>query len=421
MKKLKLLFSLIFVFSLILLVPTKASAVDLTVTCDGQGPCTTSPSSGAALFEENNFLPGDSVNQQVTVINENEVDNCNLTMDTHSETQTPGDFATRLLTVIKQGAVDLFNNSLDDLFESGPLPLGIVGAGSTNVYDWMVTFDLNANNDYQLAETKFDFDLSFECGLVPTPTPTPAGGGDGGGGGGTVAGVSTGGGPSPCTDAKPGTPINFIVTPGPGADQATLSWLGVSPYTSFLIAYSDTPDTPKWGNPDVGNVSSYIVSGLPNGTFYFWVRGQNGCMPGDFAGPVSVVIAGSAAAGLAPGFLPGVLGEATPSGQIQEQEALGEVAGVGEGACQKCVWWPILLGEFVILVIFYWLVLKKYGSRRNYVFSIIIPIAAYLIFLWVNRCFTSSFFCRYFWLLDFVLFIIFIGLVKSWKDLTNSS
>jgi len=126
----------------------------------------------------------------------------------------------------------------------------------------------------------------------------------------------------------------------------TLSWTPPAPpYTYFLIAYSDDPSwPPKWGNPDVGNVNTYTVSGLGSGTYWFWLRAGNGCMPGDFTGPITPgAITGVAGApAVAPGFLPGVLGEATPSGELGPALATeeGEVAGI---ETKPRNWWILIL------------------------------------------------------------------------------
>ncbi|PJE67535.1 hypothetical protein COU95_01905 [Candidatus Shapirobacteria bacterium CG10_big_fil_rev_8_21_14_0_10_40_9] len=176
---------------------------------------------------------------------------------------------------------------------------------------------------------------------APTATPTPAPGAVLG------AGVSA----PVCTDTKPGIPTGFTAVAGPGVGEVTLSWTSPGiPYTYFLIAYNDSSSwPPKWGNPDVGNVNTFTVSGLGSGTYWFWLRAGNGCMPGDFVGPVSsgVITGLPGAPAVAPGFLPGVLGEATPSAELEGEpgEALatdeGEVAGVETKPFK--FWWLFLL------------------------------------------------------------------------------
>lgn len=205
----KFFLAIFVVFSLIIFSSRQVGAVDLTVTCANDGPCNTSPSSGAALFSETNWLPGDSVNRTITVINEDTDDTCNLTLETNNETQSPSDFATRLFTVIKEGVTDLFgvrsgssaatnDKNLNDLYVSAPISLGSINPSTTEIFGWAVTFDPSSGNEYQNAQTVFDFDLVFTCDGVsstpgPTPGLTPAGPPppSGGSGGGEVLGVTT--------------------------------------------------------------------------------------------------------------------------------------------------------------------------------------------------------------------------------------
>ncbi len=117
---------------------------------------------------------------------------------------------------------------------------------------------------------------------TPTQTPPPPGNGGGGGGGSTN--------PPVCSDQKPGSgPFNLHAVAGPGSGQVTLSWEPAKdPVNGYNIAYSDDPNVQKYGVPNVGNVTSYTISGLSTTMYYFWVMPLNGCMPGDPIGPVTV-------------------------------------------------------------------------------------------------------------------------------------
>ena len=173
--KLFKLFLTVFVgLGLVISAVSQAKAVDLTVTCAENGPCTTAPASGAELFYETNWLPGDSVNRSITVINQDNDESCNLALDTKNETQNPSNFASRLFTVIKQGAADIFgvrngsaaatsSQNLDSLYAFGPIFLGTISPSSSQNYQWAVTFDSASGNEYQNAQTVFDFDLAFTC------------------------------------------------------------------------------------------------------------------------------------------------------------------------------------------------------------------------------------------------------------------
>jgi hypothetical protein len=184
-----------------------------------------------------------------------------------------------------------------------------------------------------------------------------------------------------------------------------LLWTPPSPpYTYFLVAYSDKSfGPPKWGNPDVGKVNTYTVSGLGSGTYWFWVRAGNGCMPGDFAGPVTPgPIVGIPGVGVAPGFFPGILGVKAAEGELLEGIAteaaeLGEVAGIE--AKPICWWWLILpLAQAGLLGIYYWLISKK---KRKFWWLVPIGVAI-LAFVGdqylAHRWFTPSRFCDLMWL-----------------------
>ncbi|KKS78725.1 MAG: hypothetical protein UV54_C0053G0005 [Candidatus Beckwithbacteria bacterium GW2011_GWA2_43_10] len=202
------------------------------------------------------------------------------------------------------GSTVIWSGSVTDFYGQEKIGMGTFAPGADLNYDFTVSMSSGANDSYQNKETVFDLTLGFWS--VP---------GDGGGGAVLGAGVSA----PVCTDAKPGIPTGFSAVAGPGVGEVSLFWTSPAPpYAYFLIAYSDDSTIMKWGNPNVGTADSYIVSGLGSGIYWFWLRAGNGCMPGDFVGPVtSGVITGvPGAAAIAPGFLPGVLGESTPSAAL---------------------------------------------------------------------------------------------------------
>jgi LPXTG-site transpeptidase (sortase) family protein len=116
--------------------------------------------------------------------------------------------------------------------------------------------------------------------LIPTPTAVPAitstpdTGNNGSNNGNPGVPV--------CTDAKPGTPTNLRLTIV-SASSVRLAWDHSSgPHTSYLVAYGPSSGKYPYGNPDIGNDNSYVVSSLNPGTNYcFYVQAQNGCMPGE--------------------------------------------------------------------------------------------------------------------------------------------
>lgn len=398
-------------------------AVDLTVTCAENGPCSLAPFPGAALFSENNFLPGDSVTKQITVVNNDTDEDCYLYLVTENETQSPGGFAEKLFTVIKKGASDIYgvrdgsdqatgDKKLADLFSGSAIFLSTIAKNSSEIFAWTVTFDFTSGNYYQNASMAFNFDLTFSCGFPPVPTPTPVPTSPPGGGG-------PAGGPGPaCTDAKPGLPTGFSAVAGPGTGQVTLSWLPPSlPYTYFLIAYSDSSSwPPKWGNPDVGDVSSFTVSGLGAGTYWFWLRAGNGCMPGDFVGPISPgAIAGVAGGGVAPGFAPGVLGVETP-GELGEGEATREGEVMGAPGKPICWWWLILALIGAGLVGAYCWLISKTQKKFSWYFPVGVAVLGYIgDRFFAHRFLAPSHFCNWMWLWSILSAFLPTGLYLYFK------
>ena len=87
--------------------------------------------------------------------------------------------------------------------------------------------------------------------------------------------------PPTCNDANPGAVSNLRVY-ALGGGKVKLTWEAVSgPVSSYAVAYGPSKDDFKYGDPNVGKVTSYIVSALnPGGNYCFYVQAQNGCMPG---------------------------------------------------------------------------------------------------------------------------------------------
>jgi hypothetical protein len=401
-----LVFVMLNSYCLILNSPSLVWAVDLSVTCDGSS-CNVTPGGQAALFSENNILPGQSFTRKITAVN-NGPDNCNLLLDTKNEIDVDN-FTPVLFTVIKDGGSDLYGirdgtkassvKNLDDVFSAGWISLGSVGVGGTRIYDWTITMNPLAGNEYQARETTFDFDINFSCG-VPSNPSNP----------GSPSNPSA----PTCSDATPGAPTNLVAIPGT-VGQVILSWSPPSagPYTYFLVAYSDSPSwPPKWGNPNVGNVTNYTVSGLGTGSYWFWVRSGNGCQPGPYIGPVAITIAGiSGVVGPAEGFLPGVLGEQENLNTVAATQA-AEVREVKGAAICKCFWWPILLLGILAEIVY--LILGKVLHKKNGIFPLAIALITFAAFWYFNRnCPWILWPCRWFWLLDLIIYLLTVGIAKK--------
>lgn len=386
--------TLIFIFLFLTASTGLAKAADLNIVCTASD-CTMT--GGSPLFNIDKWLPGESVNKTLSVINKNSDDDCHLTMDFKNTSELPSGFGQKLNNIISGNGGEIVNKTLSQMFAQKHFFWQTIPAGQTRDFIWQVAFDPLTDNNYQGATASFDFDLTFACGVPPAPTATP---------------------PPPfgCSDAKPGLPTNFIAVSGPEADQVSLSWASPSPpYTYFLIAYSDSPDwPPKWGNPDIGNVPNYVVSGLGTGTYWFWLRAGNGCMPGDFVGPVAASASGVGA--VAGGFSSGILGVETEIAPTPGEGELGrgisteagEVAGIALPVCP--FWWIVLLAQTAILSLVYLIWNRRQSWPRFwFIFPFALTVAAYLIDRFAHtHWYSPSRFC------PFEIYLgLFLGLAET--------
>lgn len=290
--------------------------------------------------------------------------------DNNSQT---GGMAGVLFFKVAQGTTVLYGDAnsktLQDFWDAGEVK--ILDLAAREEVELVVTLTMNtaAGNEYQGKSAEFDLAIGF-VGEEPA-TVTAAG--DGGNGEASAP---------VCGEPKPNTPGSFSATAGTGFGEVILSWAVPAtppPFTYFLVAYSDTADAPKWGNPNIGTGTTYTVGGLTAGSYYFWVRAGNGCMPGDFVGPESVVLGAGAPGAVtgvpAAGFEEGVLGEATPSAEVvasPEAEVVnGEVRGAEEipeeieQRLSSLWWWLLLFFILILLAIIYWYLRRKREQKAS--------------------------------------------------------
>jgi hypothetical protein len=337
------------------------------------------------------WYPGLSLTRDLIVKNKGD-ETETVIIASQNETET-GDISQIFNFKVEEGGSTIYGDSLVNFWNAGEVTLSNLSGDQSKTYKLTASMDSAAGNEYQGKEAIFDLLVGF----LGKPT--------------TVTFVSVLSETLVCNDAKPGLPTSFTAVAGPGSGEVSLSWMPPSPpYTYFLVAYSDTSSwPPKWGNPDVGNVTTYTVAGLSTGTYWFWLRAGNGCMPGDFVGPVSVSISGIPGALLvAPGFLPGVLGVKTP-GELGEAEATkaGEIAGMETKPI--CWWWLILsLIELSILLVYYWLVSRQKVQRRYWwILAFLLAILVYVGDRFIaHRYFTPSRFCNLMWLWSILAAVI---------------
>lgn len=100
-----------------------------------------------------------------------------------------------------------------------------------------------------------------------------------------------------------------------GDNEVVLNWEKASGnVTHYAITYGFSAGKPLFGNPNVGNVTTYTVKGLSgDATYYFRVKAVNGCMPGAYSNEIAVKASGKTINQPAIDFKPGVLGKSNES------------------------------------------------------------------------------------------------------------
>jgi LPXTG-site transpeptidase (sortase) family protein len=110
--------------------------------------------------------------------------------------------------------------------------------------------------------------------VEPTPTSAPSNNSGNNGGGSQP-------GPYVCNDTDPGAPTNLQAF-ALGGGKVKLTWNNApGPHTSYAVAYGPSIGNYLYGDPNVGNVTTYTVLALnPGGKYCFYVQAQNGCKGG---------------------------------------------------------------------------------------------------------------------------------------------
>lgn len=172
-------------------------AADITFSCDSDvSDC--GLSSSDPIFDVDDMMPGQTVIKTIEVQNNSSADDCNFLLGLSGGTVTPVEFVDRLFTAVRDGADDdKFGKSsgdtanddknLSDLFGGSPgEEIGTIEANTSEEFDWLVTFDANAGNEFMNAEISFTAEMTGECGVV---SPTTLGASTNGTGG--ISGLLT--------------------------------------------------------------------------------------------------------------------------------------------------------------------------------------------------------------------------------------
>jgi len=95
----------------------------------------------------------------------------------------------------------------------------------------------------------------------------------------------------------------------------------------------------------------------------------------------------------------------------EEKKILGVSTPVKNISCQSCFDWQ-LLGLEILLLGGYFSLANKF-QFLNKAFSIVVPVGIYILFLGINGgCTTNRFFCRFFFQLDLILFMLAVIINK---------
>ncbi len=97
-----------------------------------------------------------------------------------------------------------------------------------------------------------------------------------------------------CSNPPPGSYPVLTSAVASGQNQITLTWLpAASPVTYYVLVYGTSSGNYMYGNPNIGNGTSYTVSYLnPGKKYYFAIRGVNICTPGSYSNELSAVTQG---------------------------------------------------------------------------------------------------------------------------------
>lgn len=399
-----------------LTVVVKASAQDLSISCDGSGTCT--PATSGPLFSSSEIWePGKIVERTVRLTNSSGVDQIFGTQA--QNTLATGNMDTVLnLSITRMSTSTLiWTGTLNDFYNAGEIQLGTFGAGAFEDFNCTVSMNQTAGNEYQGKSTAFDLVVGF----IGTTTTTTTGGG------GTVAGAGVSA--PTCSDTPPGSAPTLLSAVA-GLNTISLFWSeATDPVTYYLIAFGTTPSADQYGSPNVGGkgTTSYVISGVSGGTtYYVKVRAGNGCAPGAFSNIVAVTPTGGFIAGVPPGFVPGVLGEATEAAKLRKpgEEAGGEEKIIkGEAttrACRDCAGAiPLLLLQLVVGGGYALTFGKSLARKYRFLLNLILSLGFSAIFLSLNKnCSLNMIFANSaFWLCRFYLYLnLLILLALSFLD-----
>ena len=373
------------------------------------------------LFQETNFLPGQSVMRWVDVENKSsEVQPIGVEVIDYSFC-TVNCFSEQLELNISNGSTDIYTESLDQFFNAGDIKLSDLAAGNTIRYYFTVTFLPESGNQYQEKTVNFD----FKIGSLGKES---IGGEIGGGGNGSffITGLEI---------------FNETIL-DIGVNEVTITWNTNKPATSRVIYSSEfqprilqLDNPPNYGyysstveNPVLTTDHQMVITGLASGTTYYFRCVSRGSLAVSKELKFTTAgVAGETAESFP--ILPPlgdkervplseddglVLGEEIEDEGTAEEEVLEEMV-LTEETAETVFGMGILCWFFLILIIIllflsFLLVLSKKGKKPASILSLITSLLLVLYFI---------FCCRTCWaliLVALILFILFLILSRKRKE-----
>lgn len=380
---------------------------DITITCNsGASECTISPN--LPIFNEANIYPGYTTSQNFYVDN-NRNGTCNLTLKATSNSES--DLLSSKIFINITGTnnsndLNISHYLLQDLLDplKPKLSLGHINKNQKNNYQWTITLDRSADNNFQNLISNFSVNFNFECQDESSDTS--------GNVLGTSVSVNSSNNPSPpqCTNSTPLAPTGFYAVDNNGS--ATLHWnQTLSDHTGYLIAFGTSPGNYQYGADNIGNEDHYTVRSLtPNAQYCFYVRSLNGCMPGERTpeyciNPGSNIVATNATP---EGFRPGVLGVTTDNESpsitpSSDKNSSGEILGETITTCQK-QWLPLL---FLLAFLINFILISRF-SPNWFVLLLISTITLIIDYILSKNscCYGQKWLCNYYWVGNILSFLI---------------
>lgn len=400
----KKIFSLLITCIIFLTVAFYTQAADYTITCNGSS-C--SDTLSAFFTSSDIWYPGMSRSKTVQVIN-NSSEPMSVNIKSENESTTGNLDQVIHLTITRSDSSTAYSNTFSNFYSLSNTELSSgLASGNNDTYTFNAEMYTSAGNEYQAKNTKFDLVFTL-TGLTEEITPTDQPG--------KTSSISLS-----CTNSdfdatlelkdngvpKEGVKVKFTYQSQSG--EATTNSDGKA-QVGFTLDGEDK------------QVEAVPEDGFPSKTASI---NSSSCVESTSATvptPTTSSVLGLFTNIFSPftGETGEALGEATEEAKITPTEIPGltpAVEGVSTGC--HCIWWPILLGEIIILFSFYHFLVKKHNGKlpKVFYFGALIPILTYIIFLWINqKCFggfkltflpfTNNFFCKYFLIIETLIYTL---------------